>query len=306
MLSKVGGFMYRNLFPFEEVETRGKFYAFKMVELIVLLFTIKFAYDWGFYIQRIGEVVLPLGIAQYIDVSFMFSNNISVVNGAIMIIAALAGFFRLSRYAYAICFASFHLHYVSRYCLGEISHGSNLIGMAIFIFAVGHIAFQEGKNFRVFSMGMAHFYFGMGYTSAGICKLIGTGPTWIDGSHLWMWIGERSVDVTSRMGEFAPNFLQEWILANHTFATVVLLFGLMAELASFLLWFRFTRPWATIIVIGMHQGISTSMNILFLENMIILIAVGLPWYILFDRFLPGNPSTAEGSGSSPGISPEPA
>ena len=292
-ISKIPDLIYSNLFDYKTQETRGDFYAFKFFELVVLWHTLQFAWEWGFYIQTIGDIVLPLGIAQHIDISFMFDHQISLINAGIMTIAGLAGFFRLNRYSYAICLLAFHLHYVSRYCLGEISHGSNLTGMGIFILALSQINFGNTANSRVFAIGAAHFFFGLGYTSAGICKLIGTGVFWVDGSHLWLWIGERSVDVLSIFGSFEFNLLQDWIMANHTFATMVLIFGILSELCAFLIWFRVTRIWSMFAVLGMHFGIHASMNILFHENMLIFFAIMYPWGRFIDpiinnkhRFLP--------------------
>ncbi|UXP30913.1 hypothetical protein N6H18_11180 [Reichenbachiella agarivorans] len=278
--------LYSNLFDYEAEETKGDFYAFKFFELVVLVYVIQFAWDWGFYIQKISDVVLPLGMANYIDVSFMFHHNISLVNAAIMVVAGLVGFFRLNKYGYAVCLVSFHLHYISRYCLGEISHGSNLVGMAVLLLALAQWSFGNTKNMRVFALGMTYFYFGFGYTSAGICKLIATGYTWVDGSNLWMWIYERSVDVTSKQGFFEPNLLQEWALSSHLFATLTLLFGILAELTAFLIWFKKTRTFSVLILLGMHIGISISMNIMFMENIIIMFSVMYPWGRIIDRFLP--------------------
>lgn len=277
--------LYDNLFPFDEKETKGDFYAFKLFELVVVCYVINFAWQWGFYIQKISDVVLPLGFANYIDVTFMFDHNISLINAGLMSIAVILGFLRVTKFGYSLTLVFFHLHYISRYCLGEISHGSNLIGMAVFVLALAQLFYTDRKMLRVFSLGMIYFYFGFGYTSAGISKLIVTGPAWIDGSHLWLWIGERSVDVTSRSGIFIPNLLQDWIIAHHWFATCVLLFGLLTELTGFLVWFKKTRSWSILGILAMHFGISSSMNILFLENMVILFAVMLPWGRLIDRIL---------------------
>ena len=75
---------WKNLFKTDKEPTKGEALFFKLFELFVIVFVLKYAWQWGPYIQQIGEVVLPLGIAQYIDVSFMFENNISLVNAALI------------------------------------------------------------------------------------------------------------------------------------------------------------------------------------------------------------------------------
>ena len=120
------------LFASDSPETRGERLFVRLVEGFLLAYTLHFCWDWGFYIQRnITEVILPLGIAQYIDVSFLFDHYLAVGNAALVTALGLMGFFRLWRPSYAAALALFHLQYTARYSLGEISHGSNLVGMGI-------------------------------------------------------------------------------------------------------------------------------------------------------------------------------
>ena len=276
---------WKNLFKYEKPATQGEILHFRIFELLVIAYVIYFAWDWGFYIQQIGEVVLPLGIAQYIDVSFMFENNISVINALLMTLFSILGFFRiLTRYSYFIAFLCFHLHYVSRYSLGEISHGSNFIGMGLLALALGLFFFKEPKINRRFIFGFLFFFFGLGYTSAGVSKLIGTGITWAGGEHLWLWIAERRVDVLSAGGEFSLNWLQEMSLEHRWVASLSLFFGLMAELFGFLLWFKKTRPYISVALIGMHLGVFFTMNIMFDVYIYILLILGFPWGKWIDSY----------------------
>jgi len=128
------------------------------------------------------------------------------------------------------------------------------------------------------------FFLGLAYTSSAISKLIGTGVTWIDGNHLWLWISEKSVDVLAGYGTFNYSFIQELALSNRFIATVILSFGLLTELTAFLLWWKKLRPYIITLVIGMHLGIYYSMNIFFLSYMIELVIVGYPWYRLINKF----------------------
>lgn len=276
---------WKHLFKYEPEATRGELLHFRFFELLVISYVIYFAWDWGFYIQQIGEVVLPLGIAQYIDISFMFENRISIINAFLMSVFALMGFFRIwPRYSYIISFLCFHLHYVSRYSLGEISHGSNFIGMGMLALALGLFFFKEPKMNRRFVFGFLFLFFGIGYTSAGVSKLIGTGLTWADGRHLWLWIAERRVDVLSAGGTFSYNWIQELSMEHSWFASLSLVFGLIAEFFGFLLWFDKTRPYIAIALIGMHLGVYFTMNIMFDVYIYLLLILGFPWGDWIDRY----------------------
>jgi hypothetical protein len=215
----------------------------------------------------------------------MFDNNISLGNALLMTVFSLMGFFRIfPRYSYIVAFLCFHLHYVSRYSLGEISHGSNFIGMGLLALALALFFFKNPVIYRRFTFGFLFFFFGIGYTSAGISKLIGTGISWPAGKHLWLWIAERHVDVLSSSGSFTFNWIQELVLENQLFATLTLLFGLITELLGFLLWFDKTRPYIAFALILMHFGVYFTMNIMFGVYIYILLIIGFPWFYLFDRY----------------------
>jgi len=287
---------WKNIFKYEKEPSKGELLHFKILELFVIGFVIHFAWDWGFYIQQIGEVVLPLGIAQYIDVSFMFDNGISLINAALMTLFALLGFFRiLPRYSYLITFVLFHLHYVSRYSLGEISHGSNFIGMSVLALALGLFFFREAKMYRRFVFGFLFFFIGLGYTSAAISKLVASGILWPSGEHLWLWIAERRVDVLSAGGAFSLNWIQELVVEHKWFATLTLAFGLLSELFGFTLWFDKTRPYIAVALIAMHIGIDLTMNILFDMYIYELLILGFPWGYWLNKYLSADNAVLQSS-----------
>ena len=273
----------RELFHFNRDETVGERVYFRVVELFLIYYTLQFCWEWGLYIQRnITEVMLPLGIAQYIDISFMFDQNVALVNAGLVTVLLVLGFFRLWSPAYFTALVLFHLQYVSRYCLGEISHGSNLVGMGVLILGIAHLSFSSQSHRRRFTFGSLYFFIGLGYTSAAVCKLIGTGITWPNGRHLLMWIMERKVDTISKIGAFDPNLLQELVMQNYHWGTLFLLFGLMAEGLSFLMWFRRYRYYIVMLVVGMHFGIVLTMNIFFEASTYFLILLALPWGRIID------------------------
>jgi hypothetical protein len=273
----------RQLFDYDYEETPGQRWHFRLVEVFLVVFTLQFCWEWGAYIQQnISEVMLPLGLAQYIDVSFMFDHHVALGNAAVISVLLALGLFRVWSPAYAIALLLFHMQYVARYSLGEISHGSNLVGMGILLLGLAHLFFRSESARRRFTFGSLYFFIGLGYTSAAVCKLIGTGIMWPHGHHLLMWIMERKVDTISKFGAFDPNLLQELVLQNYHWGTAILLFGLVAEGASFMMWFRKYRYYIVMLVVSMHIGIAVTMNIFFEASTYFLILLGLPWGRIFD------------------------
>lgn len=276
----------RHLFGADGPETRGDRLYFRIVEFFILGYAVWFCWDWGLYIQQnISSVLLPLGFANYVDVSFLFGHNVALLNTGLVALLGGLGFFRLWRPAYLLALVAFHFQYVARYSLGEISHGSNLIGMGVLGLGVALVAFRSESVRRRFTFGFLYFFIGLGYTSAAVCKLIGTGIMWPDGRHLLMWIAERRVDTLSKFGAFEPNVLQEWVLTDYRVGTAILLFGLFTEAVSFLMWWRPYRYPVVLLVVGMHFGIYATMNIFFAASTYFLILLSLPWNRVFDALL---------------------
>lgn len=279
------------LFGEDTPETRGDRVYFRLVELFILVYAAWFCWDWGFYIQQnISSVLLPLGLANYVDVSIFFDHQVALINAGLVTLLGALGFFRLWRPAYFLALISFHFQYVARYSLGEISHGSNLIGMGVLGLGIALLAFRSESMRRRFTFGYLYFFIGLGYTSAAVSKLIGTGLYWPDGRHLLMWIGERKVDTLSKFGAFDPNVLQDLVLTDYRFGTAILLFGLFAEAVSFLMWWKSYRYPIVLLVVGMHIGIYFSMNIFFAASTYLLILLGLPWNRVIDALLSSDPS----------------
>ena len=274
------------LFEPERETGPGELLFFKFFELFVLIYTVKFSFEWAAYTQlRNSEVVLPLGVANYLDVSLFFNHHLSTLIAVIITILIVLAFFRIgSKWFYAIILLLFHLLYVIRFSQGEIPHSQNLIGMSVFCFALGTLLIPEtGKRAR-FIIGAIVFFIGLGYTSAFFSKLIGTGINWYDGRHLWLWISEKSIDILSREGVYQPNFLQEMALKSLAVASLILIIGWVTELIGFTMWWAKLRPYTTTMLIGMHIGITLTMNIRFDAFVMQLILLGYPWYRVLDWF----------------------
>lgn len=279
-----------HLFPFDEAETRGFLLFYKIFEAFVGGFTIYYAWYWGRYILRISDVVLPLGVAQYIDVSPMLGTTLPLVNATIITGLVLLGFLRVSRWAYLGAFLLLHWQYAARFVLGEIPHSSNLVGMALLGFALAALVFDEGRYRRRFTIGYMYFFVGLGYTLAAFSKLVGTGWSWADGGHLWMWVHEKGIDAFAKTGVLDFNWLQDIVLTHYPIATLFLAIGLVSEFCAFLMWWRPFRLPVGLAVLGLHTGIFLVMGILFAFSMVILVLLTFPWPWLLNRLPEATPS----------------
>ena len=283
------------LFEPNRNQSPGELIFFKIFELFILIYTIKYAWEWGIYTQlRNTEVVLPLGIANYIDISILFQWNLALINAAVITLLSSIAFTRMGyKWFYMVVMVLLHIQYVARFSQGEIPHSMNLIGMSVLCFAVGAIWFPGKKHMPRFVLGSIIFFIGLGYTSAFIAKLIGTGIYWFDGRHLWLWISEKSIDVYSSLGYYEPNILQELALTYLPVASIILLIGWFTELIGFTMWWKKLRPFTTTLLIGMHFGITLTMNIRFDSFVMQLILIGFPWYLLIDKYVKTTPKWVE-------------
>ncbi len=268
----------QNLFQFDEPDSVGTKIQLRAFEFFAVTYTLIYTWEWAFYIPRLSDVVLPLGLANYIDISVFFTNGISIYNAVLISLFTLIPLlFKRVRWLYAIAFVLFHLQHVARFSQGEIPHSANLVAFSLMGLGLAALFFKGMKNELSFAFGFTLFFFGLGYTSAAISKLVATGVTWVDGYHLWLWMGEKSIDILSLQGEFQYNWLQELAFNSRFLATLILSFGLITELLGFTIWFKKLRPYIVIMLIGMHVGIDLTMNIFFKTFSIQLIIMGFFW-----------------------------
>ena len=274
----------RELFDYEREETAGEALFFRIFELFIIGSTIHMAWDWGFYILRISDIVLELGVAIYIDVSFMFGNGLSLVNAGLITVLVVLGYLRVTKYAYMAAFLLLHFQFATRFTLGEIPHSSNVVGMTLLGFGTAMLLFQHAKEIRRFVMGYTYFFVGLGYTMAAICKLIGTGIFWSDGRHLWLWVHEKAVDAMGYTGLLDYNILQDMALSSVPFATIILTIGLLSEFFAWGMWWRKFRLPVLLAVLGLHVGIYLVMNIMFWHTFFELILLAFPWAKWIDAY----------------------
>lgn len=279
----MGNYLY-NLFTFDEPDSIGTKFQLRLFEFFCVIYTLIYSWEWAFYIPKLREVVLTLGLANYIPIDIFFYNNVSVYNAILITACVLYPLLaKKQRWLYMAAFLLFHLQHVARFSQGEIPHSANLIAFSLLGLGLGAIFFKELKKALPFAFGFVLFFGGLGYTSAAISKLVATGPQWIDGSHLWLWIGEKSMDVLSRDGEFSYTFIQEMALNNWWIATFFLFFGLITELSGVFVWWKKTRPYVISALILMHIGIYMSMNIFFTAFTLQLFIMGYEWNKLINK-----------------------
>lgn len=273
---------FRELFDYDRPETRGEVLLFKLFECFLVVVAVYLAWSWGFYIRRLNAVVLPLGIAQYVDIARLYGTPIPLINAGLITLLAGLGFFRATRFAYLGCFLLLHVQFATRFTLGAIPHSSNMLGMTLLGLALAMLVFDDALHQRRFTLGFTYFFVGLGYTLAGFSKLIGTGLMWADGRHLWMWVHEKGIDVLSKTGALDYNALQELVLQYYPVATAFLAFGLLTELLAFLMWWRRLRTPVILAVLGLHVGIYLVMSIMFYLSVIELLFLGFPWAVWID------------------------
>lgn len=275
--------LLQNLFEFKHKASFGVKLYLRLFELFTVFYTLLYAWKWGFYILRISDVVLPLGLANYINVEIFFGNYLPlVVAGLITVLTTVAFIYKRYKWLYLLVFLLLHIQYVTRFSLGEIPHSSNLIGFSVLGLGLAFCFIKDKWNALSYAYGFLVFFIGLSYTSASISKLVASGLTWVDGNHLWLWIAEKSTDVLSAEGSYTLNWVQELALQNRFIATVILVIGLLTELFAFLFWWKKLRPIITLLLIGMHIGIYYTMNIWFMSYLIELSIIGFPWHKLFN------------------------
>jgi hypothetical protein len=158
--------------------------------------------------------------------------------------------------------------------------------MTLMGLALALAAFDAERLRRRFTLGFTYFFVGLGYTSAAVCKLVATGPQWVDGRHLQLWIYEKSVDVFAATGTFNFTFAQELALNHYWIATLFLTIGLVTELFAVAMWWPQFRVPTVLAVLALHGGIYLTMRIVFgitTVELILLTLLGVPWIWLYLR-----------------------
>ena len=206
--------LFYNLFTLEAPKSPGSKIQLRAFELFTVIYTLIYTWEWALYVPRLSDVVLPLGLANYFNVEILFGDFATINAIAITLFSVIPFITKKSRWLYAMAFLLFHIQYVARFSQGEIPHSANLVGFSLMGLGFGAFFFKDIKKSLPFAFGFTLFFIGLGYTSAALSKLVATGISWPDGHHLWLWIGEKSIDILSKTGSFELNWLQELALSN--------------------------------------------------------------------------------------------
>jgi len=136
--------LLKNLFHFEQEDSVGVQVFLRFFELFTVTYSIIYAWSWGRYILRISDVVLPLGLANYLPIELFFDSNLSLINASLItILATIAFLYRKFSWLYLIAFLLLHVQYVTRFSLGEIPHSSNLLGFSLLGLGLGFVFFKH-------------------------------------------------------------------------------------------------------------------------------------------------------------------
>lgn len=275
---------WRELFDPTEPETHGQRIQSLVFELVVVVRSQYDLWKWTEIIPNQPGIRKATGIARYVDMSFMLDEamckSTALLSGVFMVLGLTQRF----RFGYLLALLCFHAQYVARFCLGKTQHSTNMMGFALLALAVAHLAYREPVLRRKAAHGLTVLLFSAGYSLAALAKLRSQGLGWADGHNLWMWIREKRVDSLAAAGKVRLGWLQRRIIEHVHLATFFLAGGLLAESSALFLWWRRTRRWILLALAGMHIGIAYVMNILFVPNVLILLALALPIAELVDWF----------------------
>ncbi len=112
------------LFQTSKQRTWGELWHFKLLEIFIVGYTIKYAWEWAFYIPRNSEIVLPLGIANYIDISFMFDEIWAIGNAVLISLLCVFAFFRMRfKWQYLLALVLLHVQFAVRFSQDPPQHG---------------------------------------------------------------------------------------------------------------------------------------------------------------------------------------
>jgi len=262
--------LWHSLLDNEPADPARRECDYKLLELTICVCAMANLWAWADPISRNPVIAMPLGLARYVDVSFMLSAPAAYANAGLASALLLLGLARKLRPAYLLALVLFHLQYVARFSLGKSGHGANVVGFGLLALGLAELAFQDRASQRRAGRGLLLLLLGLSYALAAACKLIATGVRWIDGENLWLWIAEKSVDNVSSFGADRLNVFQRLILEQRALATFVLSVGLLSELAGLLIWFPRPRLHVLLALLAMHLGIMLAMDISFFSNMAIL------------------------------------
>ncbi len=272
-----------DLFDLESPETPGEVLFFRIFELFILGSLLWQAWQWASFLSNFEAPLPPTGLGLYADLSWLASTGRWSV--ALLAVLFVLGIVRRWRPAYLIALVLLHLLYAARFSLGKTPHDTHLLGLTLLGFAVSALIFRDAYAYRRAALGFTYFFVGLSYTLAGISKLVATGPAWMNGLHLKLWIYEKMTEHLALNGTWSTNMLQQGLLEHPAWATWLLGGTLLTELCAFVLWRRpFRRP-LLIALVAMHVGIYAVLQISFHFAAAELLLLVLPLDLWLNRLL---------------------
>jgi hypothetical protein len=100
---------FKQLFNADHTETNGDILLFIIFETVIVYQVILISWRWAFYIPHFDHVVTPVGIAHYMNISFLFGGSYALINAALITLFALLGYFRRGRFFYLLALLGMHL-----------------------------------------------------------------------------------------------------------------------------------------------------------------------------------------------------
>lgn len=245
----------------------------RALELVTVVLAIRASLVWTLEIDPIRSVSTPTGIAKLIDLSSLYGTLAPwLVFGAI-VASLLAGATGWNRHAYFASVALMHLQFCLRHVHGKVPHGENLVGLVLLAFAVANVVGRDTASFRRLSLGYATGALVTLYALAAVCKLVLSGPAWVHGAHLSLWISEKCVDAYSATGVSCRGWLADLAMRDHLVGTAILTSGLLTELASPLVFVERLRRPMLLAFFALHTGIWLVLGISFVSCQVILLTM---------------------------------
>lgn len=264
--------------------SKGELLFFKLFELYILSTAIWLSWQWAVQMPKDAGLPFPAGIAQWVDVHLVMNGEAGYLNALVISVLSICAFFRIQvRWVFGAILLLLHFQYIARFSLGKLTHSANFVGLALLAFAIGFIQFRNQKERLRFVLGFILFFMGLAYVSSAMSKLIGTGLTWCDGHHLWLWMAQKQVDFFSTFGILPVGGLQQIVMTNYGLASLFLLAGLVTELTGFLLWWQKTRPYSATAILALHIGIGLTLHIYFTGMALMVLLIGFRWPLLLDK-----------------------
>lgn len=251
----------------------------RALEIVTTLLAVRAAMSWTIDLGTIHSVTTPTGIGTLVDLSPLYGTVVPWSIFAGIVVSLLVGVTGWSRHAYFVAVALLHLQFCLRFVHGKVPHTEHLLGLVLLGFGVAHVVTRDPVRFRRLSLEYATGALVALYFLAAVTKLAVTGPSWVDGANLALWISRKHLDVFSASGIEPHGYLADLALRSRLVGTSILSAGLLIELASPLAFVERFRRRMLLLFMGLHVGISLTLHIHFVNCLAILLTMAFAWEV---------------------------